>query len=72
MDVLRKRHSTVGFHNTTVLIPCFSSLKLQARREHSGAKAAHIKYESGTVDPPAPRSIFLVLGYCVAFVSTLR
>ena len=45
MDVLRKRHSTVGFHNTTVLIPCFSSRKLQARREHSGAKDAHIKYE---------------------------
>jgi hypothetical protein len=30
LDVLRKRHSTVGFHNSTVMIPCFLSLKLQA------------------------------------------
>jgi hypothetical protein len=48
------------------------SLKIIKNRRHSDARAADTFDEKCTVDPTAPRSIFLVFGYCVAFVSTLR
>ena len=48
------------------------SLKFQARRNTVALRTPAQKTKNRTVDPLATRSIFLVLGYRVTFVPTLR